>query len=289
MRDVVKCAKGLCLGLSLALALVAGAAAQDEPRPERDPVTVGVFGDSLADGLWAGLYWHLRNDPNIAEVLQLSEVSTGITNYTYVDVADKTRDQLAEHHIDIAIFMFGANDMQGIAEDGAVYNFRSAGWQEIYAARIDELTTMLREHGAQIAWVGLPRMRSDRYDNNTIFLNGIFQSRAETFNYPFLEIRSATMAEDGSYNAYLPDGAGTPRLIRADDGIHFTLRGYRLMSAGVADWVSDQAEALRYLPLERPAPVPADLAALNDALSVVIDGQAYMCRAVSADTAQGTP
>ena len=282
MRQMISTLKALGLGVLMMALSGAMALAQEgvpSEEPYREPVTVGVFGDSLADGLWAGLYWHLRNDPNIDEVLQFSEVSTGITNWTYVDVAEKTQEQLAEHDIDIAIFMFGGNDIQGIAQDGAVYNFRSEGWQEIYRERIDILAGLLKDHGAQIAWVGLPRMRSVRYDNNTIFLNSLFEDRALAGAYPFIETRPATMDEAGEYNAYLPDRSGTPRLVRADDGIHFTLRGYRVMAASAAQWARDQAHSLRYSPpvVEEES---AQSSGLLDQLSIVIEGQAYQCRAI---------
>ncbi len=272
----------LAVGLICTALLTTSSAQEDDPAP----VIIGVFGDSLGDGLWAGLHRHFRRDNAVADIVQLSEVSTGLTNYTYVDVAAKTREQLSEQHIDVAVVMFGTNDIQGIVSGGQVHRFRSLGWQQVYRARIDELVGILRESGAQVYWVGLPRMQSDRYDGNVQFLNSLFAERMAALGVPYIDTRSVTAAADGTYSAYLPDSGGTERLIRAEDGIHFTMRGYRLMAAPLvdrlrADWAGHDGSELAQVdpPPAEQAIVPRvlTLADINAALSIVIEGQPYVC------------
>lgn len=208
------------------------------PPPE-DQV-IGVFGDSLADGLWIGLNRAYRNDPRVTDVARLSEVSTGMANWVYRDIAEKTADQLAGRQYDVAVVMFGSNDIQGIRDDaGGVHRFRSPSWETIYAARVDQIIGQLQAHGAHVYWVGLPVMRSERYDRNVQYLNAIFRERAAALGAVYIDTREIMAGPDGGYTAYLPDRAGVDRLVRSDDGIHFTLPGYVRLAAPVLAAIED--------------------------------------------------
>lgn len=253
--------------------------AQTLPFDEEPPRTIGVFGDSLADGLWIGLRRGFRRDARIEEVLQLSEVSTGLANYVYLDVAEKTRGQLDENEIDIAVVMFGSNDIQGIRDGDAVHGFRTPGWESVYRRRVRELIDQLHGHGAVVYWVGLPVMRSNGYNANTVFLNGIFREEAEAAGALFVSTRDVSSDAEGAYSAYLPDAGGTPRLMRADDGIHFTLSGYTRIAAPVVTAIEENWN-------RRPA-VPQTVAArrgdvgaqgfAEQLLNLTINGHAYLC------------
>lgn len=273
------CRLWICLVLAAILSALTPAYAQDAvPSPR----TIGVFGDSLADGLWIGLRREMRGDAHIGEILQLSEVSTGLANYVYRDVAEKTREQLAETRIDIAVVMFGSNDMQGIRDGTVVHRFRSRGWEEVYRRRVRELIGMLQTHGAQVYWVGLPVMRSNGYDANTVYLNAIFEQETAAAGAVFIPTRQASADAAGGYSAYLPDAAGTPRLMRADDGIHFTMPGYLRIAAPVTEAIRTGWDDPRPLmaaagPAVLPPPAPT---VLDGLLDLTLNGQAYVCRAV---------
>jgi len=249
--------------------------------PEEAPLRVGVFGDSLADGLWSGVYRSLRRDRSISEVARMAQASTGLTNYTYVDVAERTREQLRAQDYDVAIVMFGANDIQGIAVNGRVHRFRTPGWEEVYRERVRELIGLFRADGAAVYWVGLPRMRSARYDGNTIYLNSIFRSEAAALGVPFIETRQVSAGVEGEYVAYLPDGAGTPRLVRADDGIHFTLRGYNILAAPMVTRLREDMSAISEMRRSRMAgnTIGPDAVryGLVDELLIDVYGRPYVC------------
>ena len=260
----------------------ASALALDEAVPTEiapAPVRIGVFGDSLGDGMWMGLSRHFRRDPAVEGVERLSQASIGITNYIYVDVAEKTRDQLLTDSFDIAIVMFGANDIQGISHNNRVHRFRSAGWEAVYRARIDELVDLLHANGAQVYWVGLPRMRSAGYDANTIYLNSLFAEQMTALGATFIETRSVSADVDGEYGAYLPDASGTQRLMRADDGIHFTMRGYRRLAAPVVDQLRLDWENARQDQTDHEEPLPAVMVShAPGTLTIDVNGTAYVCQ-----------
>jgi len=202
-------------------------------RLAQGPLRIGVFGDSMADGLYAGLYRDLQDQPNIS-VVKFSQVSTGLSRYDYVDVQARTRSQLDEQPVDVAVMLFGTNDAQGIDAGGVVHMFGAEGWKAAYAQRIDDLVALLRSRDVAVYWVGLPRMKRDSFDGRMTLINGVVEARMRALGVPYIETVSLTSNEAGGYEAYLPNGSGRRVLMRANDGIHMSMAGYLRMSAPVA-------------------------------------------------------
>ena len=216
------------------------------------PLTVGVFGDSLGDGVWAALYRDLHGDKGF-NVVRLSQVSTGLSRYNYVDVQQKTVGQLAAQHIDIAVFMFGANDQQGIVEDGKIYPFGTDGWKAAYGRRVDNLVNTLRQQGAVIYWVGLPKMERSHFDDGASLINAVLAQHMTALGAEFIPTVPLTTDENGDYSAYLRVGASkTKTLMRANDGIHMSMAGYLRITAPVAAMIHRDLAAAA-----APSPAPA--------------------------------
>lgn len=203
-------------------------------RLAQGPLRIGVFGDSMADGLYAGLYRDLRGEPKIT-VTKFSEVSTGLSRYDYVDIQAKTQRQIDETPIDVAVILFGTNDAQGISLDGVIHDFGTEGWKAAYATRIDNLVAMLRGRDVAVYWVGLPRMKSARFDGRMALINGVVEARMRALGVPYLETAALTSNEAGGYEAYLPNDSGRKVLMRANDGIHMSMAGYLRISGPVAE------------------------------------------------------
>lgn len=264
---------------ALAFSLCASPGLADEAgEPERQ--RIGVFGDSLADGLWVGLQRGLRRDERAGEILQQSEVSTGLTNYVYRDIGEKTRDQLSRNRFDTAVVLFGSNDIQGIRTDRGVFRFRSPAWEDVYRARIRDIVTQLQTHGADVYWVGLPVMRASSYNANTVYLNSLFRDEVEALGAVFVSTRDVTGDENGQYAPYLPDANGAPRLIRDDDGIHFTLTGYTRMAAPVADAIRRGWDQPRIESTPAVMTAEAEPARPDGWLDLLVNGEAYLCQPV---------
>ena len=222
------------------------ASAPPAPAPVRAAVTplgdrlakgqlrIGVFGDSMADGLYAGLYRDLQGQPNVS-VSKFSQVSTGLSRYDYVDIQAKTRGQLDNQPVDVAVVLFGTNDAQGIEMDGTVHAFGTDGWKAAYAKRVDDLVALLRSRDVAVYWVGLPRMKRETFDGRMTLINSVVSARMRALGVPYIETTALTSNSDGGYEAYLPNAAGRQTLMRAHDGIHMSMAGYLRMSAPVAE------------------------------------------------------
>ena len=197
-------------------------------------LTIGVFGDSMADGLWAALYRDL-DDLDGVDVVKFSEVSTGLSRYDYVDIQAKSTRQLSERPVDVAVVLFGTNDAQAIVIDGQIHPFGSDGWKTAYAQRVDNLVALMRSRGAEVYWVGLPRMKSSGFDGRMTIINDVVEARMTALGVPYFDTVALTSNEAGGYEAYLSDEDGRRRLMRAGDGIHMSMSGYLRMADPVAD------------------------------------------------------
>ncbi len=210
-----------------------------------DKINVGVFGDSFGDGLWAALY-HQLPARNGFRVEKYSQQSTGFTRYASLNLEQRLASQLAGKRIDIAVISFGANDTQGVMHGGHVATLLSPAWKDEIGKRIDRYVSMLRAHGAQVYWVGLPVMRKADYDANISEMNAFYAEHMARLGVPFIETRSLSVDSSGRYAAYLPDPAtGTPQLMRANDGIHMSMNGYARLTAGLAKRIRDYVASAR--------------------------------------------
>ena len=220
--------------VAAALCGMPAALAQDDfTAPVEDelrPIRIGVFGDSLADGIWAGLYRTLHGN-NRFEVARHTEVSSGLARPDFFDWEVELDEVLASETIDIAVVCLGLNDNQPVYFEGRrQFEFGSEPWNEVYRARVDSVLRRLRDAGIPTFWVGLPTVRDQRFAEQMAHLNTIFESQALVADATFVPTLALTGDADGTYSAYLADSDGRSRLMRANDGVHFTGRGYELIA-----------------------------------------------------------
>ena len=199
-------------------------------------INVGVFGDSMADGLWAGLYRTLQPDQRF-HLLRFSKPSTGLTRLDYLDVPAVTETQLAAHPVDVAVVMFGANDQQGIyTETHKVVPYGGDQWADVYATHMQKLLDVFKTRGIPVYWVGLPRMERAGFDRGAMAINEIDAKTAGANGVSFVPTAARTADETGGYSAYLLNPAtGRRELMRAKDGIHMTMAGYLRLAEPVSE------------------------------------------------------
>jgi len=220
---------------------------------EKRAFRIGVFGDSFGDGLWAALYNQLPRREAF-QVLRHSEQATGFTRCAQNNLEDRLAGILAEGPVDVAVISFGANDTQGIYVNGKVAPLLSARWKAEIAARITRYVKALQAQGASVVWVGLPVMRDPKYDAQVQGLNAFYAGLMAELNVPFIDTRSAAADEQGRYASHLPGKDGVPWLVRAGDGIHMSMKGYRLLTDSLATRLRAWGQAAR-----AGKPVTADL------------------------------
>lgn len=223
------------------------------PFPEQNRYRLYVFGDSLGDGIWAGLYRAFGSEGNI-DVIKKSKVSTGFVRTDYYDWNKHLTNILTTDKVHIAVVMFGANDMQPIRvrKTGKFHKVGSPEWRDIYAKRIDAFIRKLKSSNSAVYWVGLPIMRSPKHNDAMQVMNDIFRERAFINGIKYIDTWNGFADQFGRYSAFGPDLNGQVGRLRANDGVHFTIRGYRKLAHFVEREIRRdmrQARAERDIPL----------------------------------------
>ena len=218
----------MLLGLGPVLAQQGSAPVQRSyinPFPNGDRYRVVVLGDSLGEGLWTGLYRAFEEDTNL-EFIQRSKPSTGFARNNSYDWSKELAKLLKTDTYQIAVVMFGGSDAQPIRSGKDWLKVGSEGWREIYAQRVEAFIKQLRAANIAVYWVGLPIMRSPGQSADAEALNDVFREKAFINGAKFVETWNGFTDEAGRYSAYGPDMTGQVKRLRADDGVHFTMRGY---------------------------------------------------------------
>src|SRR4029079_15237674 len=258
--------RAVLLALLSLSAIVSGAgvaAAQGAPEfqrtygntfPKGERYRVVVLGDSLGDGLWSGLYRTFEEDKNL-EIVNRSKVSTGFVRVDYYDWNKALDDILKENDYQMAVVMFGANDNQPIRQGKEFFKPGTDAWREAYAQRVEAFIKKLRAAKLAVYWAGLPIMRSPDQSDDAQFLNDVFREKAFINGAKFVDTWSGFTDDSGRYSAYAPDMEGQVKRLRADDGVHFTMRGYLKLAHFVE---KEMRHDLNVAKLERNIPPAGD-------------------------------
>ena len=251
-------ALGVAAALWLGLGLMTPSRAETAAPPAEAQAErrVLIIGDSLGDGIWAGLH-RFQGRGSGWRFIQKSKVATGLTRNDYYDWPAELATMLHGARYDAAVAVFGANDRQPIKQDSVWHQVGSDGWKQVYGDRIDAILQTLERHDVPVVWVGLPACESPRFDRDAQMINAVADARIAAAGETFLDLRPLTLL-DGAYSAYLIDSDGRKRLMRSEDGVHFTMRGYLRIAAPVFDALSAIAgDGSTAAPAETAAPVRA--------------------------------
>lgn len=224
------------------------------PKPTADvaprKLTVIVAGDSIADGIWGGLYRKLLRDKRY-EIVRKARNSSGFVAFDWVEELQGTEEF---KRADAVIFLAGTNDRQSLVRDGKPrFLFGTKQWEEAYLERVTALMQSVKQHKVPLVWIGLPIARKDEFNKDSRYLNGLFSQAAAQAGVHFIDIWPMFADKDGQYSAYLPDEEGRNRLMRDNDGIHFTPRGYEMIADAVLEKLQKTVPAFQQAAMTDPA------------------------------------
>jgi len=191
---------------------------------------VNVLGDSLGVYAADGLTQAFVDKPEIAVVNRAHE-SSGLVRDDFYDWFRIAHDlAAAKDKLDFVVIIIGINDLQSLKDGADALDPLSDKWRELYGERIERLVAPFKLAHVPVAWVGLPPMRSERFNAQVVKLNELYKERAEKAGAQYIDIWDAFADEDGAYDAYGPDINGQNAKLRAADGIHFTKAGSRKLA-----------------------------------------------------------
>ena len=113
---------------------------------------------------------------------------------------------------------------------------------------------LVRAHHATVYWVGLPRMRDAALDSDVGAINRFYAERMAALGVPFIDTRPMTSDARGEYAAHLDDPAtGERTLVRAGDGIHMSMTGYKWITRDLSERIRRSVDAARAANEAQPA------------------------------------
>lgn len=224
--------------VAVLVAAAGGARAQDEslgasyvtPFPNGDVYQVAVIGDWLAEGVLDGLVELMGGDARLQIQRKRWALMTLLRNEHAEDIRE-IEQRLKKETVHVAIVMLGVQDRTSIrSQSGKRAPVGSEEWKATYAARVDKLMKVLKQAGVAVYWVGLPVMRRGDANEDAQVQNEVFRERAYLNGIKFIDSFTGFADEQGGYSAHGPDVTGKQRLLRDDDGIHFTEAGNRKLA-----------------------------------------------------------
>lgn len=198
-----------------------------DPFPENDRYRVQIWGDDMAQGLLEGIADQLTDEPR----LDLDRKQRWLTGLLRVDIDQEAKsiDQsLKQGAPQIIVMMLGAGDRLALRRsNGRRIPVGADEWKTEYARRLDVVMRTLRKHSIGVFWISLPIMRRPDVNEDAETINELIRNRALANGVRFIDVFPSFADADGNYGSHGPDLAGKTRLLRDQDGIHFTGTGYR--------------------------------------------------------------
>lgn len=164
------------------------------------------------------------------------KISTGLARPDYFDWMAHLDEAIAADQPNVAVFMVGANDAQGITTlDGQAVSVTpfDSDWTAAYAKRVGQAMDILSGDGRIGIWVGMPVMQDSEFAAKMQKINAIFE--AEAARHPRVIYIDAwkLLSADNAFALDLPDANGTPTRMRAEDGVHLTSAGGEFLAQAV--------------------------------------------------------
>lgn len=202
-----------------------------------------VFGDSQAEGLAVGLRRVAKRYPGV-KIQNRTKAGTAISQPENYDWPAAIKEYEPEASVGTAVLMFGGNDRLPMHPANAPQIlFRTDAWHDIYRASVARIVQSLLAKDLRIVWVGDPICREQKYTQDMLYLNAIFQDVLKGTPATYLDIWTAVADASGQYAAYGKTLDGTTARLRLDDGIHFTPSGYDILADKVLKAVESAADA----------------------------------------------
>jgi len=227
----------------------------DEPRAPavvKPPLTkVLLLGDSLiATGFGVRLESELDRTPGVV-AYRKGKSASGLARPDFFDWMREAQHQISAREPDVIIILMGGNDGQDLTSTGRSkrrVRWKSNGWRDAYAARVDELLARAWAPGRTIIWLGLPKMGLGSLERKLQLIREIQQARVKTKpGAVYLETSPHLLNTEGELRVY-GIVRGKRKTLRAEDGIHFTMAG--------SDFLADAlvGDVLRSFGYQAPEP-----------------------------------
>jgi uncharacterized protein len=198
-----------------------------------NPLRVLIVGDSLGLDMGGALQDDLAGTGVVQAALDARE-STGLTRPDYFNWPAELAEDLKTVSPQVVVIMIGANDGQDFLGPPDV-PFTSPQWNPTYAQRVAQFMAEAGNGGATVLWVGMPPMQNPVVSAQMADIDTLVQAQAAAAKPPvtYLNTFKSLGTPQGTYTAFVTNGAGQVVNTRTPDGIHMTPGGSQVVAQQV--------------------------------------------------------
>ncbi|WP_095159359.1 SGNH family hydrolase [Pseudomonas sp. Irchel 3E13] len=217
------------------------------PVPTGSPVVTLSSGDEVflvGDSMMQGVAPHLSNTLlkryGIRSV-NLSRQSTGLAYPGFFNWPQTVSRTLNERpKIRLMVVFLGPNDPWDMPQGKGkpFLRFRTAPWEQAYRQRIDTMFEQAQAHGVQVIWVGPPNMQQARLSTAMNYLSGLYRQQALQHRQHYVSANAVLGYRADEFSYTVQNSQGGQLRTRADDGIHFTIPGQKLIANQVLSLIA---------------------------------------------------
>jgi hypothetical protein len=216
---------------------------------KQNPLRVLAVGDSLMTYPGYALEDQADVYPGL-EVRSMTKQSSGLVRADFYNWPQALGRAVADFRPHLTVILLGTNDSQPVRHQGRSAALFTEAWNAEYAKRIEQFIAIATGSGGSVVWVGLPIMRDRRLSETERRLNELYEVGCVARPGAVYIDGYALFADTtGEYAARLVDSSGATAVMRARDGIHFTMDGADRIAEAVVEVL------MRRCRLER-APLP---------------------------------
>ena len=196
-----------------------------------DPLRLWIAGDSLAGSIGPSL-GELTAKTGVVQPQYDSRVSSGLLNPDFYNWPKHAEEQLALLDPEVVVFIIGTNDAN-------VWNDRLTA---DYRARTEAMMhTLVGAKHRQVFWVGAPVARAKTLETGVLAVDAIQRdAAANVAGVTYVDAHAIFDDENGDYQQSFPDENGTTRIMRAGDGVHFSVEGADFISRAIFDLIDTE-------------------------------------------------
>lgn len=211
-----------------------------------DPLRLWIAGDSLAGSIGPSL-GELTANTGVVQPQYDSRISSGLLTPDFYDWPKHAEQQLALLDPEVVVFIIGTNDA----------NVWSDKLSDEYRIRTE---AMMRElvgsKHRDVYWVGAPVARESDLEAGVLEVNRIQrEAAAAVAGVTYVDAHAVFDDDNGDYQSRFADQFGRTQIMRAGDGVHFSVAGADLISADIYRLINAEWNITAQAVLGAPKPV----------------------------------
>lgn len=203
-----------------------------------DPLKVLVVGDSLVGWIPQALQEATTGQP--VEVIDAWKGSSGLARPDFYDWPAELARLAAEHDPDVVVVGFGGNDTQSLVTEDAVIHRGDPAWAVEYERRVGQVLDAAEGPGRSLWWIGLPLSERSNVEEIRPAIEGAVTNQVGGRAWSHFVDAAKVLSPDGRYHVTLPGPDGTEVRVRADDGIHLSPTGGRMVVDSFIDEIRSE-------------------------------------------------